>query len=127
VLQDAPHLTALGLYTNTVGDGGARQLGEFLKAHAGLERLDINRNGIKQQGAEALAGALQTNSSLTWLDVGSNPLGGEGIRAITEAIESNLSSGVRDLRLAQTCGEEVLHHTVTPYCHTILSHNTLMP
>ncbi|GBF95349.1 hypothetical protein Rsub_07777 [Raphidocelis subcapitata] len=86
--MDTLDLSGLGL-----GNAGACDVAETLKADPPLRRLVLADNGIGLEGAAALAEALRTNSTLQELDLSSNEFDDAAAGALADA-----TRGARGLR-----------------------------
>ncbi|KAF9577007.1 hypothetical protein BGW38_008081, partial [Lunasporangiospora selenospora] len=82
-------LTTLDLFSNGIGDDGAKALAEALKINSALTNLYLNHNSIGVNGAKALAESLKVNSTLTTLDSYNNIIGDDGAKALAEALKIN--------------------------------------
>ena len=56
---------------NSIGNNGAKEIGEALKTNETLSVLNISNNSIKSEGAKGLSVGLKENHSLTelWLRI----------------------------------------------------------
>jgi hypothetical protein len=82
-------LDKLHLYSNNIGDDGARALAEALRHTAApLRQLYVYSNNIRDDGARALADALRhTAAPLVAIFLYNNNIGDDGARALADALE----------------------------------------
>ena len=109
------HLEHLVLWGNTIGDAGAKALGEALRTNSTITELNLKENVIGDKGASALARALRDdNRSLRVLDLRSNLIANKGMQDIEKMIQIN--RGVRQLLISDNMyagDEEHLHKRIT--------------
>lgn len=82
------------LFGESIGDEGAQKLAAalgVLGAGAGLQLLDLWRNGIGPAGARAIGAALAKGAKVGRLYLNENPLGADGVRAIAAGIAKSRS------------------------------------
>ena len=84
-------LEELHLYSNKIGDEGARHLGDALARGAApaLESLDLRHNQIWDEGVRHLADALARGAAptLKQLDLAGNPASDAAQQAATDALK----------------------------------------
>jgi len=88
-LQFMAALTELTLWSNNIGDDGAKAIAEALKVNVVLTELRLGGNTIGNEGAKAIAEALKVNTVVTELNLGLNFIGDIGAKAIAEALKVN--------------------------------------
>ena len=82
-------LTTLNLWSNSIGDEGAKAIAEALKVNAVVTTLALGNNNIGDEGAIAIAEALKVTAVLTSLHLAANNIGVDGAKAIAEALKAN--------------------------------------
>ena len=83
-------LTTLNLWSNSIGDEGAKAIAEALKVNAVVTTLALGNNNIGNDGAKAIAEALKVNVVLTKLVLWEERnciLGDAGKRAFQDAVK----------------------------------------
>jgi Ran GTPase-activating protein (RanGAP) involved in mRNA processing and transport len=90
----------LFLWSNNIGDEGAKYLAEAIKLNSTLQEIYLDLNNIEAQGAEYLAEAIKVNSTLRVIQLNSNNIGDEGTRYFAEAIKVN--SALQQINLDYT-------------------------
>ena len=108
ILEDNPSFQALNkldLYTNQIGEFGARVLAGVLEKNLNLQQLNLDSNQIGDEGVQALAKALEKNQNLQQLDLSTNRIGDEGVKVLAKALEKNQMLQQLDLSWNQI-GEE---------------------
>jgi hypothetical protein len=94
----APRLRALSLGGCSVGDGGARVLGDALPhCTAPLQSLALFSAGVSDAGAVALASGLARNGTLTSLSLFGNAVSDAGAVALATSLRTNRSLAFLDL------------------------------
>ena len=81
-LQFMAALTELTLWSNNIGDDGAKAIAEALKVNVVLTELRLGGNTIGNEGAKAIAEALKVNTVLTKLWLNDNKIGDKGKQAV---------------------------------------------
>ena len=81
----------IDLSDNNIGDKGAEEIAEALKANKSVTRIDLSGNEIGNSGALDIAEALKANNSVTEIDLSCNEIGEKGALEIAEALKANKS------------------------------------
>ena len=97
-----PTLTTLDINGNSgnkIGDAGAEDLANALKANTTLTTLILSGNDIGIAGAKALANALieNKNTKLTTLILSGNEFGVEGAKDLADALKVNTTLTTLDI------------------------------
>ena len=82
-------MTSLELYKCGIGDSGAREIAEYVRASKTLRTLNLGGNKIGAEGAAAIGDALRASRTLTELNLIGNKIGDEGAAAIGDALRAN--------------------------------------
>ncbi|KAH3732999.1 Protein NLRC3 [Pelomyxa schiedti] len=89
LLKATPSIRKLNLSCNAIGEQGASALANCLKQSTSLIELDLSYNTLSDAGAQALSRGLKYNTTLTALNLSGNNIHDAGIKAISRAIKSN--------------------------------------
>ena len=92
-------LTYLSLFGNNIGDEGAKELAEAIRASGSMATLDLSVNKIGDEGAKALAAALRVNWVMINLCI--DAFGASAV-AINKALKLNPWSRARPFSEART-------------------------
>ena len=89
-------MQTLNLAEHALGDAGATQLADALRANTStsLQTLYLCMNSIGEAGATQLADALRTNTSVNKLFLGGNSIGDAGATQLADALRTNTSAEV---------------------------------
>lgn len=79
----------LDLFSNNLGDSGARAMATAVKRHSSLVQLDLRGNQIGTDGILALGDAVANNAVLRKLNLAGNRFGDEGAKALAKMLEQN--------------------------------------
>jgi len=90
-LRANTNLRELNLWINHIGDDGVVALSEVLQRNSTVTRLDLFNNDIGDTGACAVADLLVRNSAITYLSLHTNAITGAGATALAEALRENNS------------------------------------
>jgi cortexillin 1/2 len=82
-------LLEIHLNRNNLGDDGAAQIAELIKANPHLTTINISGNKIGNRGAQAIADAFHSDSDVITIDLSDNEIGTEGALALSKAFDSN--------------------------------------
>jgi len=85
------NISEINLWLNHIGDEGAVALSEVLQRNKAVTRLDLFENDIADVGASALADALVRNSTISELSLHTNQVGDMGAIELARAISTNRS------------------------------------
>eukprot|EP01105_Mastigella_eilhardi_P020369 TRINITY_DN4846_c0_g1_i5.p1 TRINITY_DN4846_c0_g1~~TRINITY_DN4846_c0_g1_i5.p1 ORF type:complete len:305 (-),score=58.34 TRINITY_DN4846_c0_g1_i5:58-972(-) len=83
------HLAELNITYNSIGDEGARYIGEALQANDTLAVLNLEDNGITAKGVESICAALHLNVALSSIDLGDNAIGERGADFVCHMLRIN--------------------------------------
>ncbi|KAI3655549.1 hypothetical protein MP638_004021, partial [Amoeboaphelidium occidentale] len=97
-LEKNTALKSLDLSSNSIGPAGAKNLADALKENTGLQSLDLGYNSIRDAGAMELAKALKNNTALQSLDLSGISMGPAGAKYLAEELETN--TGLQSLDLS---------------------------
>ncbi|WP_342270462.1 leucine-rich repeat domain-containing protein [Rickettsia endosymbiont of Orchestes rusci] len=99
--------TTLSLYTNNIGELGAKEISNALKENKSLTLLNLQSNNIGELGAKEISNVIRSNKSLTSLDLQSNNIGDLGAKEISNALKENKSLTLLNLQ-SNNIGEATL-------------------
>eukprot|EP00656_Telonema_subtile_P001022 TRINITY_DN10487_c0_g2_i1.p1 TRINITY_DN10487_c0_g2~~TRINITY_DN10487_c0_g2_i1.p1 ORF type:complete len:300 (+),score=65.99 TRINITY_DN10487_c0_g2_i1:145-1044(+) len=88
-LRANSNIRELNLWINHIGDDGVVALAEVLQRNSSITRVDLFNNDIGDAGAAALADTLLRNSSISFLGLHTNQIGGAGASALAAALSEN--------------------------------------
>jgi Ran GTPase-activating protein (RanGAP) involved in mRNA processing and transport len=74
------------LFTNAIGDEGAKAIAEAIKRSATLRKIDVWGNGIGDAGAQAIAEAVKVSKSLEEVMLTGNNITSTGAQALAAAV-----------------------------------------
>jgi len=79
----------LHLKNNRIGADGAKCIGEGMGKNRSLKVLNISQNDLQDDGAVAIAEGILQGSPLKDLDMGTNSIGNQGANRLGEALSKN--------------------------------------
>jgi Leucine-rich repeat (LRR) protein len=97
VRRDDPSLTMLNLNNASIGNQGAKDLGDALHSNTHLVVLFLDDNNIEGSGCQALAAGMARHPALKFVFMSYNSVGNTGAAAIALALQENRQIQVLNL------------------------------
>ena len=107
IILNHPHIKAISLRENAVGNEGALAIATLLLQTPQIVSLDLASNSIQDEGARAIFYALESNKSLFQLILGSasglhrNSLGAKSCKELAEMLAANKVLAELDLAMSE--------------------------